>query len=229
VANEKVALPMVLKPLARPNAGEAVVEHVRRLVFDGHLRQGDKVPQQEIADSLGVSRIPVREALVALERDGVVTIEPHRGAFVNAFDPAAIEDHYELYGLVYGHATRRTAERADEAAVSELERLAGTIADANDPETLFEEVGRFHAIIHEVGGSPRLRAILHSLSAMVPGNFFAVIPGASEIVRKGFSGIAAAIRARDANEAEARCRAMHRAHGAGVIRHLQKRGMFGEA
>ena len=54
--------------LVRQNASEAVAAHVRRLVFDGKLRQGDKVPQQEIADALGVSRIPVREALVALER-----------------------------------------------------------------------------------------------------------------------------------------------------------------
>lgn len=226
MANENAALPAEPRRLARPNAGSAVVEHVRRLVFDGQLRQGDKVPQQEIADALGVSRIPVREALVALERDGVVTIEPHRGAFVNAFDPAAIEDHYELYGLVYGHATRRTAERADERTRVELERLAAAIADASDPESLFERVGHFHAVIHQVGGSPRLRAILRSLSAIVPGNFFAVIPGSKEIVREGFSDIAAAIRARDAREAEARCRAMHRAHGAGVTRYLKERGLF---
>ncbi len=212
--------------LVRQNASQAVIEHVRRLVFDGALRQGDKVPQQEIADALGVSRIPVREALVALERDGVVTIEPHRGAFVNAFDPAAIEDHYALYGLVYGFATRRTAERADAATIRELSGLADEIGGADDPEALFERVGRFHAIIHQVGGSPRLRALVRSLSAIVPGNFFAVIPGASDVARQGFREIARALRAGDADEAEARCRAMHRAHGASVTRFLQERGLF---
>ncbi len=213
-------------PPARPNASEAVAAHVRRLVFEGKLREGDRVPQQEIADALGVSRIPVREALVALERDGVVRIEPHRGAFVAPFDPEAIEDHYELYGLVYGHATRRTAERAGPSVVDELVRLADRISGAHDPEALLAAVGRFHAILHRVGGSPRLRAVLHSLSGIVPGNFFAVIPGSIEVARDAFPEIAAAIRAGDPEQAARRCRAMHRAQGQRVVAYLRACGLF---
>lgn len=215
--------------LIRQNASEAIAAHVRRLVFDGELRAGDKVPQQEIADALGVSRIPVREALVGLARDGVVTIEPHRGAFVSAFDPDAIQDHYELYALIYGHATRRTAERADQATLAELAKLAASIEAAPDASTLFEQVARFHAIVHEVGGSPRLRALVIALSGIVPGNFFAVIPGASEIAHKGFVRIVEAIRADDPEEAARRCGAMHRAHGERVVAYLEGRGLFENA
>lgn len=212
--------------LVRPNASELVAAHVRRLVFDGKLRQGDKVPQQEVADALGVSRIPVREALVALERDGVIRMEPHRGAFVNAFDPAAIEDHYELYGLIYGHATRRSTERASPDNLSEFQSLAATIERTEDADRLFDEVARFHALIHRIGGSPRLRSILHSLSGMVPGNFFASIPGGSEIARSSFPRIVEAMTAGDAELASARCRAMHRAQGERVVAYLAARGLF---
>lgn len=212
--------------LVRPNASELVVAHIRRMVFDGKLRQDDKVPQQEVADALGVSRIPVREALVALERDGVIRMEPHRGAFVNAFDPAAIEDHYELYGLIYGHATRRSTERASADHLAEFQALAASIEATEEADGLFDEVARFHALIHRIGGSPRLRSILHSLSGMVPGNFFAVIPGASEIARASFPRIVEAMVAADAELASERCRAMHRAQGERVVAHLASRGLF---
>jgi DNA-binding GntR family transcriptional regulator len=212
--------------LVRQSAAEAVAEHLRRLVFDGVLRQGDRIPQQEIADALGVSRIPVREALVALERDGVVRIEPHRGAFVNAFDAAAIEDHYELYGLIYGHAARRSAERATPEQVAELARVQAGIEAARDAEELFERATRFRDVVYRLGGSPRLRALLTALGAIVPGNFFAVIPGSAEVARRGFAAMLEAIRVGDGDAAAARCREMLRAHGANVVRHLAQRGLF---
>ena len=63
-----------------------------------------RVPQDAIAQDLGVSRIPVREALIVLEREGWVTNEMHRGAFINALDEPTVHDHYELFGLIYGFA-----------------------------------------------------------------------------------------------------------------------------
>jgi DNA-binding GntR family transcriptional regulator len=64
----------------RLSSGDQAALYIRRLIFDGDLRPGTRVPQDEIAQTLGVSRIPVREALIALEREGWVTIELHRGA-----------------------------------------------------------------------------------------------------------------------------------------------------
>src|SRR5690606_39573785 len=89
------------RELVRQSSGEQAASYIRRLIFDGVLRPGARVPQDDIAADLGISRIPVREALIALERQGWVTIERHRGAFVTALDPPAVRDHSELYGLVY--------------------------------------------------------------------------------------------------------------------------------
>ena len=98
----------------RRSSGDLVAVHIRSMIFDGELRQGDRMRQDDIARRLGVSRIPVREAIIALDREGWLTITPHRGAFVHGLDEDALRDHYELLGLVYGLAARRATERASD-------------------------------------------------------------------------------------------------------------------
>src|SRR5580693_9100782 len=93
--------------LTRLSSGERAALRIRELIFDGQLPRHTRIPQDEIAESMGISRIPLREALIALEREGWVTLELHRGAFVNAFDEVTLRDHYEMIGLVYGFAARR--------------------------------------------------------------------------------------------------------------------------
>src|SRR5271166_4941796 len=100
--------------LVRTSSAEHIALHIRSLIFEGELLPGTRVPQDAIAEDLGVSRIPIREALIALEREGWVTIEMHRGAFINALDKQSIRDHYELLGLIYGFAAKRALARADE-------------------------------------------------------------------------------------------------------------------
>ena len=108
----------------RTSSGDQVALYIRWLIFDGVLPPGTRVPQDEIAQQLGVSRIPVREALIALEREGWVTIQLHRGAFINALNEDDVRDHYELYGRVYGFAARRAIDRSSHAEmVDPLEEI----------------------------------------------------------------------------------------------------------
>jgi len=89
----KKSLPAPHREGARRGSGDQAASYIRRLIFDGDLRPGERVPQDEVARVLGMSRIPVREALIALEREGWVTIELHRGAFVNAISQDTVRDH----------------------------------------------------------------------------------------------------------------------------------------
>src|SRR5690242_10084762 len=107
----------------RSTSAEQAARYIRRLIFDGYLRPHDRVAQDATANVLGISRIPVREALIALEREGWVTIEPHRGAFVNELDEAAVRDHFELYGLTFGLAARRSIERDADGLLTAIEPL----------------------------------------------------------------------------------------------------------
>ncbi len=63
------------EPITRRSSGDEAARFIRRAIFDGTLRPGARVPQDQVAEALGISRIPVREALIALEREGWVTIE----------------------------------------------------------------------------------------------------------------------------------------------------------
>ena len=117
-----------------------VAAHIRRLVVEGRYRAGERVRQDEIADELGVSRIPVREAIIALEREGWVTIEPHRGAFVNGLDAEFIRDHFELHGAIVGLTAARVVQRADEQAVQALVAAAARVVDAPDDPATFDAI-----------------------------------------------------------------------------------------
>jgi len=209
--------------LVRRNAGELVADHIRQLVFDGVLADGERVPQREIALALGVSSIPVREALVALEREGVVTIRAGRGAFVNGLDPDVALEQFCLFGRIYGLAARRAAERVDEVWLDQLAALARDIERDLELDEILAASIRFQLMIVDRGGSKRLRALFGPLSQIVPGNFYAVIPGSLERTRRGVAEILAAMRERESARADRACCELMDEIGALVARHLRRR------
>ncbi len=192
-------------PLARRNVGEVVADHIRQLVFDGRLADGERVPQREIAQELGVSSIPVREAVVALEREGVVTIHAGRGAFVNGLDPEVAIEQFHIFGRIYGLAARRATRRTDDAWLEQLVGLAGRIEGERDLAATLAASIRFQLLIVTAGGSKRLLALFRPLSQIVPGNFYAAIPGSLPRTRRGVGEIIRAMQAREPERAERAC------------------------
>src|SRR5665213_2811798 len=133
--------------IVRTPSGEHIAAHIRSLIFEGELRPGMRVPQDAIAQDLGVSRIPVREALIVLEREGWVTTEMHRGAFINSLDKRAVHDHYELFGLIYGFAAKRALARGSKDLPDVLADIQKGFADATDPEAQRQLSIDFHGAI----------------------------------------------------------------------------------
>lgn len=221
--------PLPGEGLSRMSSGEQVRLYVRRLIFDGVLRQGQRVPQDAIAQTLGVSRIPVREALIALEREGWMTIIPHRGVFVNALDESSVRDHYELYGLFYGFAVRRAVERRGSELADRLTPLQRQITACEDVGRLHELTLDFHRIVVETANSPRLRSMLRQMTGIVPGNFFELVPGADRVEREGTAAIVRAIHKGDATLAEEEYARMLREQGDLVVELFRGRGMFEDA
>jgi DNA-binding GntR family transcriptional regulator len=182
-------------------SGEHAAAHIRQLIFRGELRPGERLPQDAIAKALGISRIPVREAIVALEREGWVTTKFHHGAFVNAFDEDTIRDHYDLFGLIYGLATRRAMRRQDVELVPRLNKIAREAAKAEDPTEVERLAISFHGSIVDAAHSPRIRLVLRAMSALVPGPFFVLVPEAIAPERKGMSAIVRAMKKDDEDRA----------------------------
>jgi DNA-binding GntR family transcriptional regulator len=212
--------------LVRTSSGEQAALYVRRLIFDGHLTPGSRVPQDEIARTLGISRIPLREALIALEREGWVTLEMHRGAFVNALDERAVRDHYELFGLIYGFTVKKAMARSGDDYVERLAAVEREIQAETDPATLSALLRRFHTTMTAGAHSVRVNALLRSMSSIVPGDFFEQIPGAIDVERAAIAEIVRAVRRGDADRAARNYEQMMSKLAESVASVLRDRGLF---
>jgi DNA-binding GntR family transcriptional regulator len=212
--------------LVRTPSGEHIASHIRRLIFEGELRPGTRVPQDTIASDLGVSRIPVREALIVLEREGWVTNEMHRGAFINALDEQAVHDHYELYGLIFGFAAQRALSRRVPDLPKRLAEIQEDFARATTAEEQHRLSLDFHGSILTVAASPRINVALRAMSALVPGNFFDSVPGTVEVQRRGLAAIARAMKQGDSEKVAIEYVKVMRQVGNKVAQLFDERSLF---
>lgn len=216
--------------LHRPTSTQQVADYIRRLIFEGSLRVGDRVPQDEIAADLGVSRVPVREAVIALDREGWVMIQPHRGAFVVGLDENSTRDHYELLGRVYGYGARRTAERASAEDIAELARIHRNLQAATDPEEYNKLNVEFLRRIVILARSRRVSATVRLMAvAIVPGNFFAEIPEAIRVHKRHLKVLMRALKAGDGEAAEQELISLLREESDLVVALLTERGILGDS
>jgi GntR family transcriptional regulator of vanillate catabolism len=102
---------------------EQVVEQVRAAIIEGRLRPHDHITEAILTEQLGVSRTPVREALILLEREGLVVFAPNRGAFVRAFNPEAVEELFSMRTVLENFAAECIIEKVGERDITRLERL----------------------------------------------------------------------------------------------------------
>ena len=101
-------------------AAGGVVDYIRSKILLGEYGPDGRLVEEQIAGELGVSRTPVRQALTAIEAEGLVEIFPNRGAIVASFSPDEVWKVYDLRAAVEGLAVRRAAESIDEAELDEL-------------------------------------------------------------------------------------------------------------
>ena len=219
-------LPAPQDAVVRRSRGDQAAIYIRRLIFDGRLRPGSHVPQEEIARTLGISRIPVREALIALESEGWVTIEMHRGAFINALDEQSVRDHYELFGLVYGFAAERATVRHVPELAGQLDGLARAMVASDDPDDVSRLTNEFHDTVVDAARSPRVKALLRGMTGIIPGNFFELVSGAIAVEREGAAAIARAVERGDAEQAAAEYRRTMARQGDNVVEVFTARGLF---
>ncbi len=139
-----------------------MVEWVHRQIFDGRLRPGDRIDVEGVSATLGVSPTPVREALVLLERDGVVSTQVHRAAFVEHFDARTLRADFHVFGLLSGVTVSRIARHREPDVLAELRRLLAELR-ATPPEARtrwYELTTEMVLFQHRAGATPRLRADL---------------------------------------------------------------------
>lgn len=157
-----------MKPITVLAVREQVSDALRKAIFNGELNKGEELTQDQIATKLGVSRMPVREAFQALERDGLLILNNHRKAVVRGLTTEDILDHYDIRALLEGEAAVRScySDEMDEmiACQAQVEKAACD----GDAAFYVQANAAFHHAIWEASGSHRLVLMLEQLWSGLP-------------------------------------------------------------
>jgi DNA-binding GntR family transcriptional regulator len=139
-------------------------------ILSGELVAGQLYSVQDLAEVLGVSRTPVREALIRLASKGMVRFERNRGVRVLQSTPQDLEEVFELRLLLEVPAARLAVARMQAADVAELRKCLDEMngaAESGDERSLVQHDRRFHAVILEAAGNHRLAVFVDSLRDLV--------------------------------------------------------------
>lgn len=184
---------------------DQVVSHILHMLLVGKLRGGDRIDRGEIAAGLGVSRVPIQEALIELEHDGIVSARYHRGAFIERFDEATVLEHYELDGLLNGIASARAAAHPTPRILSQLDSLLRSLRAAQDAQGFTESAAEYRRTINGEYAGPRLRATIRASEKLVPGALRMTYQSGREQLLPFYEDETSAIHRRDPEAARAAC------------------------
>lgn len=189
-----------------PTAQEAVLAELRRFIATGRLRPGEQIVQDALALELGVSRVPLREALKILEGEGQVTYLAHRGYFVTQLSLSDLLEVYRIREILEAEAVRvavpqMTTEDVDR--LEEAEREVQAAAAEADVVTMTQANRRFHFALIEACGLPRLVRIIRLLwdATEVYRSVYYTEPHNRELVDAEHRGLVAAVKAGDVERA----------------------------
>jgi DNA-binding GntR family transcriptional regulator len=152
-------------PLTR-SASISATELIRAAIVGGRLEPGRRLKEEELARELGISRTPVREALLFLQAEGLVVSTPNRGATVRSYEPEEIEDMYQLRALLEGHAAHRAATRISAADIRRLRKSNVRFASLRVADDLLDLIAEnlvFHNTILEAAASDRLAEMVRKV------------------------------------------------------------------
>ncbi len=152
----------------RANLAEEVAAYLREEILSGRLRSDERIDQDGVAQRLGVSRLPVREALISLDREGLVQTIPRKGTYVSRVDRADILDHYLIFGQVAGLAAARAVVRMDDQDLEALQDLHDRMMDADSLAEQQRMNHEFHRIINRAAGSQRIVSMMQLLGRSLP-------------------------------------------------------------
>lgn len=151
--------------ITRPSIPSQTEDVLRQMILDGTLSAGERLNEVAIAESIGISRGPLREAIKTLAGQGYLTTKTHRGAYVKRYEPQEIVDLYELRSALELYALRLTVDRASDDALAALEeRLAAeneriirhAADDAGQSEPYASELD-FHQQLVSLSGNQAIR------------------------------------------------------------------------
>ncbi len=193
---------MTNKPHGRMARAYALL---REAVIDGSLSPGEPLYEVHLADSLGMSRTPVREALKVLTREGYLEALPSRGYAVPRRSIDDMREFFELREVLESAATRYAARRATPAEIVQLDRLCVQYEREKNDDKWIQLGHDFHTLIIRAARNSRLESVLDALNAQIVVSR-RTVACADDVRRRAavrdHRAIFEAVQARDADRAE---------------------------
>jgi len=156
--------------ISRTSLHEELTDRLRAMIVEGVLAAGVKVPERELCEKLGVSRTPMREALKVLAADGLLNLNPGRGATVTAITLADLEEVFPVMAAFEALAGELACGRINDAQLKELKRAHELMLEhfhAQDMGEYFKHNERIHEIILDAAGNQTLKTMYLSLATRI--------------------------------------------------------------
>src|SRR5207249_9663416 len=144
---------------AKVSAGKKVEQYIKKAIYAGALKPRERVIEEELARRLNCSRGPVREALLRLERDGLIVTIPRRGTFIHDISRESIDVVFRIRGKLEGLCVRYMRENAnpkDELALRECVRKMKAAATKSDDEQFLQADMKLHQTIWKLARRDQL-------------------------------------------------------------------------
>ncbi|MFC4949735.1 GntR family transcriptional regulator [Pseudonocardia sp. GCM10023141] len=209
-----------MAPARRRGMADEIADRIRDAIFTGIYAPGAPLREVELATTLRVSRGPVREALLRLEREGLVHSEWHRGTTVTTLSPADAEELDSLRGALEELAVTRLVQHADDQDLHAVQAAADRMGDTADPHASVALDLAFHDAVYAAAHHRRLEAAWQAIRSQV--HLFLLIrigvsdKGYSAHVTAEHGALAAALTSRDATRSR-RLFAEHRQHAFDIV------------
>jgi len=208
---------------------ELVFETLREAIINGVLKPGERLMEVQLAEELGVSRTPVREAIRKLELEGFVVMIPRKGAYVAGISLKDVADVFEVRAALESLAAGLAAERITDEEIEELERVLvqqQNLADSDRLEDIIKVDTDFHDVLYRASRNERLIQIVSHLREQIQRFRTASLsqPGRMRIALEEHKELVEAIAERNVEKAQALAREHIENAEQSMINGLKERG-----
>jgi len=206
---------------------EDIAESIKKAIIRGKFKPGEKISEGELAESMGTSRTPLREAFRKLENEGFIEIIPRKGAVVTEIYPEEASDLYQIKSVLEGLAAKLAMSRITEKEIDKLEKInedLKSLIDKNDIEMFYKTHQRFHEVFVKSSGNDRLIQMVRNLNDHFKryGIVSLTLPGQFESATRQHAEIVEAFRQGDEKQVEAKVRKNVMTGGRVLVDHLSR-------
>ena len=196
--------PLLLAPAATKALADTVAERLRDTIFSGQLAPGDRLREEQLAGALDVSRGPIRDALLQLEREGLVVRRRNRGAVVASLSRADLEEVFSLRLAIEPVVCTWAARNSSEGDWAEMQEVIDAFAQLDSSTSVHEAAEtdlQFHDVVYGASGHRRVLRLWQDLRPQVYifmlARTYVQEPDFAGIMVQSHAKLLAAIRNRD--------------------------------